>query len=288
MASSDRGNRVDEELVAIDALAHHLRERCGCRRIHVKREDDDPPDFWIDVDGQSYAVEVTSIVTGQAYRAACRTLKEMVRNTVMSQGILSGTYVLRIRRHPDLPRRNSPEWRALVDRAVSFVGATAPVESARESSLLADGQGRLDICRVSAAGNTVGLVGPTEVKWEGEVREELQHLMQEAVATKRGKFEKKGVPAQCPRVLLVFYDAYGFGDQDDARHALLLTTGYDWFHSIFWAASFTDRANEMYPDSPGRGGSFLYSRAVGWVESQPKDPRDQLHPPASGSSSVST
>ena len=94
MGRSEHSKRIDEELVSVDALARHLKRRCGCRNVQVKREDDDPPDFWSDIDGQIYAVEVTSIVTGQGYHAACLALREAVGNTTREQGVLSGTYTL--------------------------------------------------------------------------------------------------------------------------------------------------------------------------------------------------
>lgn len=267
-AEHNHSKRIEEELVCIDSLAHDLRQRCGCREIQVQREENDPPDFWVDVDGQRYAAEVTSITTGQAYQATWRALEKAVGNAARNQGCLNGSYALVIRRKPDLPRRASEDWRSVVAKAVSFVQGTASEESTAESLLLAHGRGRLSIRKVGATGNVVGLMGLTKVKRQREIREKLQELMQKAVTEKRNKLENKGVPAQCPDAILVFYDAYGFGDLDDAQHALLQTTGYEWFHSVFWAASFATRANELFPVSPGRYGNFLYSRRADWWENR--------------------
>ena len=63
---------------------------------------------------------------------------------------------------------------------------------------------------------------------------------------------------------LLLYDAYGYGSLETAMRAALDVKGYEWLHSIFWAASFSDRPNVMYPDSPGRAGCFLYSKSEGW------------------------
>lgn len=264
MRQSKDSNRIDEELVSVDALVHHLKRHCGCSNVQVEREDDDPPDFWIDVDGQTYAVEVTSIVTEQAYDAPCRALAKAIADTARDQGVLKGTYGLIVTRRPGLPRRNSMGWSALVGNATSFIQATRSAESTEESFLVDDEHGRVGIRKFGPTGASVGRVHFTEVKWQGDTRQEVQHLMQQALTTKRAKLAKKGVPSQCSRIVLVFYDAYGFADQDDARHSLLQTTGHDWFHSVFWAASFTSRANELSPGSPGRGGIFLYSKSAGW------------------------
>lgn len=62
-------NRIDEEWVSADCLAHYLRNVCRCNDVQVQKAKDDPPDFWITVDGHTFAAEVTSIVTDAGYRA---------------------------------------------------------------------------------------------------------------------------------------------------------------------------------------------------------------------------
>ena len=71
------------------------------------------------------------------------------------------------------------------------------------------------------------------------------------------KLENKGVPEHCGDVILLLYDAYGYGEAEDARKALLKAHDYDWFHSVFWAESFSDRPNELYPVEPGRTGCVI-------------------------------
>ena len=262
---SEKRNRINEELVCVDSLAHNLMHLHGCSDVKVHQEPNDPPDFWIDIDGLRYAAEVTSIVKEQAYHATCTAFKDMVKNRATEERLLVGTYCLKVIRHPDLPRSKSTERNALVGKALSFIQNTASKESTGESLLLNDQRGHLNIQKISADGATVGLIGVLEAKWEGEVHDELQELMQEAVTTKRKKLEKKGVPASCPRIFLVLYDAYGYGSAEDAQKALLCTDGYNWFHSVFWATSFTNRDNMLYPGNPGREGTFLYSKINKWL-----------------------
>ncbi len=54
--------------------------------------------------------------------------------------------------------------------------------------------------------------------------------------------------------------------ENRCKQALLKVQGYEWLHSIFWAASFTDRSNTLYPGKPGRGGVFLYSKKEEWLQ----------------------
>ncbi len=267
MSKAEVQKRIDEEIVCADCFAHCLKHQYGCGKVTVERQDDDPPDFWITVDGIRFAAEVTSVVTGQAYGANARKLKRSIAQSAKEEGALSGTYALIMMRHPRLPRSGSGEWRALVAQATSFIRATRQADSSEQSRLLADSDGHLDMKKVSSQSATVGLLGTTSAKWEGEIQDELRALMQTAADQKRVKLEKKGVPSQCPRVVLLLYDAYGFGDLEDAQKALLDVDGYDWFHSVFWAASFTDRPNDLSAEEPGRKGAFLYSRKDAWWRS---------------------
>jgi len=258
-------NSFDEELVCVDSLAHYLKTYCGCGTVEVRRESSDPPDFWIDIDSQEYAAEVTSIVIEQGYHAVCTAFKDSLKNSAMSEDIIKGSYCLQLTRQPKIPRKKSTQWRDLSDRALSFIRDTSSIDSPQKVLLLNDNEGQLSIRKTNSDGATVGLFGEPRAKWEEETHLELQGLLQDAVSTKRKKLEKKGVQNQCPRIFLVLYDAYGYGDVEDAKKALMSTNDYDWFHSIFWATSFTDRRNDLYPGSPGREGTFLYSKNDKWL-----------------------
>lgn len=260
-------NRLDEELVCAESLAHHLKSYCGCSEVDIRRESksNDPPDFWFNIDRQGYAVEVTSIVIEQGHHAACTAFKDSLKNDAMAEGIIKGSYCLQVAMQPKIPRKNSTELRVLCDKALLFIRDTNSEVSTEDFLLLDDKEGQLSIRKINTDGATVGLFGLPKMKWEGEIHLELQRLIQDAVTTKRKKLETKKVPDQCPRIFLALYDAYGYGDVEDAKKALLGTSGYDWFHSIFWATSFTDRKNVLYPGSPGREGTFLYSKTDNWV-----------------------
>lgn len=260
-----RFDEFDEELVCSDSLAHHLQSYLGCNEVKVCRELNDPPDFWLDIDNEKYAAEVTSIVTGQGHHAACIDLKDALKNNALSEGVVRGSYCLQVAMQPKIPRKKSTEWRDLCDKALSFIRDTSSKDSTKVVLLLDDNGGQLSIRKINADGASIGLFGAPGWKWEGEVHLELQGLIQDAVTKKRKKLEKKGVLKQCPKIFLVLYDAYGYGDVEDAKMALMGTNGYDWFHSVYWATSFTDRKNVLYPGSPGREGVFLYSKTDKWL-----------------------
>lgn len=97
---------------------------------------------------------------------------------------------------------------------------------------------------------------------EDETQNQLALLIQQAVDNKKRKLQDAGIDSR--RALLLLYDAFGYAEPQDAVAAMRQVTGYDWFHSIFWAASFFDRKNMSYPEEPGRDGLFLFSNNPSW------------------------
>lgn len=230
--------------------------------MELQRERDDPPDFWLTLDGIRFAVEVTSIVTNQGYRANSLKLKQAIFDSAAN--LLRGRYILTLMDYPDIPRRNSKEWKQLVVKATSYIDNTRDTDTAPECMLLKNHEGSIAINKISGNCAAIGLAGPIEAKWEGEVEDELTQLMQTAVNKKRCRLLKKGVPNQGDRLILLLYDAYGLAESEDAQRALLKVKGYDWFHSVYWVESFTNKFNNLCPKQPGRSGIFLYSKDTTW------------------------
>lgn len=255
--------RIDEEQVCIDSLVQYLTGLDRCNSIKAEREEDDPPDYWFTVNDHRFAAEITSIVTDQAFDARC----ESLHNSIKSHCDLRppcGTFCLVFSRRPRIPNRSSQDFRNLIADAVGKIDAMAFAESHTEAPLYQDTNGRITIVKLSAEGSTIGRLRSPEAKWEGESQDQLFRLMKDAIEKKRSKIEKKGVMRVCPDVILLFYDAYGYGDIADAAQALARIKDYDWLHSINWAASFSNCRNVMYPESPGRAGGFLYSKNEIW------------------------
>jgi hypothetical protein len=253
--------KINEERVCIDSLVQHLRGLEEASVITAQEELNDPPDYWLSIGAQRFAVEVTSIVADQGYAALCRVLHTSVKEQCDSS--IVGTYALEVFRRPLIPKRGSVQWRALVSHIVSSLKSMSCSSEAGAVALLRDKDGSLTLVKVGEAGRKVGLLS-TEAKWEGEMLEELSELLADRVETKRVKIEKKGVLGTCPDVILALYDAYGYADIETAQQALASVQGYDWLHSIYWVAGFSKRQNALYPDSPGRSGTFLYSKNQAW------------------------
>jgi hypothetical protein len=247
----------DEERVCIDALYDYLKRQQY--RVDVDEELNDPPDFWITINGEKFAAEVTSIVKNKQYRAYCQRLAEDIKEHATRNGHLNGQYCITIHKEPPIPRPHTPERKELLDRAINYIVSTRTDHAAGEQILSKKGRAEITIGKLSIEHSTVLCRGPIDAKWAIDSQKELANLMCKAIEKKRKKLSKLINNYQA---ILVLYDAYGFCETDDAKKALSLlqVTGYEWLHSIFWVASFTNRQNELYPENPGRTGCFLFSK----------------------------
>lgn len=263
MTKRRASGRINEEYVCIDSFIQHLREIDSRQVITYCEERHDPPDFWVTIAGVKYAVEVTSIVTDYGYDATCKKLLETIRSKSETNNGIKGTYALMVMRRPDILRRGTSDWKTLVSTAATKIREMSNAPCGAESCLLKDMNGYLEIQKRFDHGAEIGLCRKVG-KWEGEAQEELTQLFEDAIDRKLVALEKKGVLRQCSNAILLFYDAYGYSDIEDAQKAFLNVQGYEWLHSIFLAISFSDISNKLYPDSPGRRGVFLYSKNEQW------------------------
>jgi hypothetical protein len=131
-----------------------------------------------------------------------------------------------------------------------------------EHNIFEDKYGKITISKSSDQGTKIFRIMIPPAKFEGEIKEELSRLIAERIKTKRQQL--KNILNQCANIILLFYDAYAYGEIEDIKKAFLNVKGYDWFHSIFLAPSFSNTSNKLYPDSPGRKGIFLYSKNKLW------------------------
>jgi hypothetical protein len=203
-------------------------------------------------------------VTDQNYRAQCQRLHREVRDECRARGI-GGNYFMVTMRRPDiLSHRKRRHWEALVANCVSQVERMASTPGRQEVTILGDIGGNLTISKESDAGGLFEFVPFPMLKYDVDLKCELADLIGVAIIAKRDKLNKRGVLSSCPNVILGLYDAHNISYVHVAKEAFDMLQGFEWLHSVYWAACFADRPNILYPNSPGRAGVFLYSKNEGW------------------------
>lgn len=254
---------IDTEKVSIDALVHFLVSEKCCEKVLIDEELDDPPDFWMTVAGERFAVEVTTITNDYTHEDHRNQLREAIEKECRKADCPHGVYMLGVTGRPQLPSARTKRGRETIQKAVNEVltlgkrSITAPV--------FEDETGQLHIKRSLGGSSKFHLAPMVECWWAGEYDSNLLKLFQTAIDKKIGKLEKKGVLEKCDQAILAFYDAFLFSDMEDAVGVFKQVERVEFFHSVFWAASFTDRPNIRYPNEPGRGGCFLYSKNPQWL-----------------------
>jgi len=176
--------------------------------------------------------------------------------------VLSGRYALIVSQLPVIPKPASKTGRKILAAAVAYLDATKQRPDLSESELDTQATGQIRIAKVSAAGAEVDVLWTPPALWEGEIQDQMSTLIQDAVDRKHRKLENAEMGSG--EAILLLYDAYGYGEPSDAVAATRQLNGCDWFHSIFWAASFCHRKNTTYPNETGRGGLFLCSHNPAW------------------------
>jgi hypothetical protein len=263
---SQSSNRIDEERVCIDSLVQHLNRAHQGNASIDKDEPIEPPDYWLKLAGQRYAVEITSITDDAGWDARFWSFVSSIEAQFAPDRLPKGTYYVEFFHSPEIPPRGTKKCNALVASAVNAITILEASPPGSVQKISKSASGYLAVAKPTNDGNAIRALGIPGGRWFGDARPELTQKMQEAIDAKRVKIEKKGILRFCPDVILVFYDAYGYGGVEAAREAILGVAGTEWLHSIYWAASFTDRPNVLFPESPGRAGIFLYSRNAAWRE----------------------
>lgn len=249
--------KIDEEKVSVDALKYVLLKHCDCREVYIHPERHDPPDFTVTVDGESFPTEVTSIVSSQPYDAQCDDFAKAIRDRADSLGILFGKFAFIITGFPRIPKPTSKNGQKLLDMAVSYIDTTRQKTDSPELQLAQDNMSKISIAKLATNGSTVGIIRNAPWLWEGDVQNQVKTMIQKSVDDKKRKLQDAGIGPH--KALLVLYDAFVYADPIDAFNVMQQVSGYEWFHSIFWAAAFSDRENVTYPNEPGRAGFFLFS-----------------------------
>ena len=260
--------KIDEELICIDSFVQYLQRNIGLKKIQVGRVEKgkDPPDFWVIIENVKYAVEVTSIVFDYDYEALCQGFEKEIENEAKKEKLLKGNYALIIRGKPEIPKRMSKGRKVLLDKAIAYICDTASQPSAIRQKIFEKAGRYIALEKLSDTNACVGLVGYIGTKWEKEAKEELFQLIQERVIQKIATLEKNVDSEFHNNLILLLYDAYGFCGGQGAREVCQRVQEIDKFHSIFWAASFSNKPNILYPNCPGRSGCFLFSKNNKWVE----------------------
>ena len=230
--------RLDEEFCR-SKFHTLLQERLRYSPEQIRWEEvrpwEEPPDYYLWVEGQKFAVEVTSIVemlplepnpvSSVGVSSALRTFVDKIEAQAKQQGILQGVYVISLQ-----PLHHFQQVKDLLSRLLlQYIRETRSVDKAPSQVVFQQRHARWAIQKIAGGGdnNYVGEIISFDGKWEGEAFQELCVLIQRALSTKATKLRRLTLP-----IILLLLDRYHYVDPPEWQACVQRLFGCQQFHTV--------------------------------------------------------
>ena len=196
---------------------------------------DEPPDYYLVVEGVKYAVEVTTIMemvsvgsTEFPIASIVHSLWRLVREVeeeASSEGTLSGTYAVSFL----WPITDFAQLRASIrEGLLNHVRCTQADDSAPPAVIFEQQGQRCTIQKFHNLSSKIGIAGPMTVGWEVEIQQEACRLLQGVIANKAHKLSQ----VMFPRILLLLNE-YHLVDRAYYKECIPTLTSLGDFHTVF-------------------------------------------------------
>lgn len=235
---------VDREVFCQDSFDKYLRKIFQTNNISWQRvpKGEDPPDFYLSLNSELYAVEVTSTevmrdvtlgegqVREHTYEVSHTNLIKEVEREAQNRGILSGLYIVDFLK-PLTDQNFHKVKEVVVEELLSYVQRTSRlIESPVEPILYQYST----VCRIGKIrGNITGVFEAfSDAVWTEapENAEKICKMLQSAITTKKKKLLQKGETA--PKILLLL-NTYPFANEIIYRTCVSAVEDVDFFHTVF-------------------------------------------------------
>ncbi len=192
-----------------------------------------PPDYFLQLRGNKYAVEVTSILEKATlgnktidHIGIDKSVKRFIENIqkdAIKRGILKGAYIVRYKPIRDFEKQKQ----AIATRIRDYLRRTQNVSSAPAEDIADKGHLRWYIYKLQSDKSYL-LRTTGDAKWGGEAEYELCNLLSKALETKVKKLKNISLPK-----ILLLYDRFAWIDADEWSQYLAKLSYVDNFHTIF-------------------------------------------------------
>lgn len=195
---------------------------------NFRRNQNDPPDFWMTHGGEKYAVEVTCVLDEKDRRIsqAQWELVRLIESEARVSGILVGRYVLAFR-EPWINRSQRQQFKKCI---LEFLGDTAAKERTSQTELVIGGRSLGDIHKYANSGSALFPLGGGSNELGGyvdDLQSQLSPLVERAIQVKARKLHAFSHSA------LVLYDLYRLADPEMFLQCVLAVPETRSFHEVF-------------------------------------------------------
>ena len=201
------------ELTTHQCFDMYLKENYpGIERIWEEPEID-PPDWFLTLGKNRFAVEATSItdlinighsiVPSPSVNFALSDFVDELETRAKERGILSGGYCVALAPIPNLHEHKED----LLSKFLQYIEDTQNISSPKELSLGYVRHNNISIRKFNSDQNYIGEVIQFDAKWEGEAKDALNEYLKNSLDTKKSKLEQINEP-----IVLLILDAYQHSD----------------------------------------------------------------------------
>ena len=180
------------------------KERFNSFLVDIKRcenvqweKGDEPPDYYLSIGSNKYAVEVTTImdilkVAEKEFPIlsilnSMRQLTKSIEQKALDQNILQGHYFIKFNRpFPNFGRIK----KVLEKRILDFLSKTTNFSKSSEINVFEQNSFKCIVKKINRSLSVIGFIGPTRVKYEEEIQAEACRLFNRLVSLKAKKLQK--------------------------------------------------------------------------------------------------
>jgi len=204
--------RHDEEF-AKEAFSRFLA-RVG--RPFSWRGGTEPPDYFLETDGTTFAIEITQVVEAvdvgshtmsyHGMSAALKRLTGRLEDQAKSRGLLHGKHAIALSPIPNLAALEA----SITEAVLRYLADTQARDATPWTTILSSTDGdAVAIRKLSAAGATIGEMIGSGAKWGPDVVKEANSLIHAAILSKTERL--KGLAGD---IVLLLVDAYHHAPRD--------------------------------------------------------------------------
>jgi hypothetical protein len=223
---------------------------------HEVEQRDEPPEFYLVVDGTKYAVEVTQLMqkvnVGTKKPLPVGTIRDLLQEFVADEiesvardnDYLHGAYLVSFSK----PIDNFANVKTMIQgELLTYIQSTQGLSNAPRKVVYKSAGQKCEIKKIHDRENKVMMGGPTILKWEGEALADVRQLLDSSLGEKEYKLRN----ISSPKVLLL-HDKYHFADVEAYKSCISSITSLASFHTVFFV------------ESNGKG-LVLYSQNPKWI-----------------------
>lgn len=236
-------------------LQNSIDTICVWNRV---RGGNDPPDYYLTLGNQKYAVEVTSTspvigksnILQETYESTHIEIVEEIRDEAQKRGILSGIYALGIYDPlTDTDLKFKRIKKIFISEALQIIEnlSQQPIGSQRYIEHNYHVMG--DIIKVGDEDNDIGHVLDMQTEWTESPQffTKLTLLLQSPISSKKKKLVEKS--EYYPAILLIL-NTYGLASSQDYKKVVRNISDISFFHTVFLVM--------------GSNGTILFSKEPRW------------------------